>query len=1255
MRKDAKATAANGGVASTSPSSRLRLRSLTPQYSAKEHATYLAALNDAVTDLSIRNVAITGGYGSGKSSVLRRFAEVHGDKVIEISVSATFPSDDGANRSGAASADDPSAPAGKTQKSRTNKIQKEIVKQLLYRLPPTSVPNSRFRRAYVPDAKRERKIAAFGGLGAFVALMALGLLQLPVENLLEETWRQVLAYIAIAAAAVMAVWAGRALVHRRFALAASVKAGPATLSLEKNSDSYFDQYLDEIVYFFEASGCEIVVIEDIDRFKDVQVFDTLRALNRLLNSSDQVGKRILFVYAIRDSVFDELGRLTDHVDAVPDARQDEADRAKATLERASRTKFFDLIIPVVPFVSADNARDLMTSAMQSDTFVISPALIRLAGRHVADMRTIHNIRNEFEIYRSSLIQTDSKVPGIDDDRVFAVVLYKNTHLADFERIRHADSRLDRLYELWRKMVRDNLDSRNVALGKLRTQTQLAAAELQRAEDLGERLETLRHNLEGASPQAPYPTSADLIQPVTAATIGDPQAWAQIANGEAQVIRLQNQRFGAIDMTFDAAELTSFLGADVTAAARASRAHKQTLAAIASAEADADFLRHHTWEELCRRPDFTVDATAVGITGAKIDKSDGAGATFEQLVDGLLQSELARDLVKRGYLTSHYALYTSTYYGTHAGPEALEYIHRAIEPGVPDFTFAMTAEQVKQVLREQGADRDDAAALFSDSSVLNVSVLDHLLESRPDAARIVATRLAAPGKLELDFIDTYAVQGAKAASLFAVLSPLWLGALSHLVKSEKLGDVRRRELVDAVLSAHPHGRFMVDSDVSEYFASNYQHLEQVCHPESPKRASIVMSLVEASGATLSSITPLSASAREAAIDVDVIPLTEANLRALYPAGAITLEMLREQPSVYQYVLRHFGDYLALARRSTTFHAVRDPEAFTDVLRDAAEVAEPQLLTALVQLSDSRCRVEVLRDVDSSLWPVLCDEQRTPAEYGNLDAYLSELGWDAHIAHLLAKARKVAGASSHDEDVRRQHAVTIINGGKHITSTLVRASLAASLVPGELDPADLEPEASDIVARLLRKGLLPDSSGTFDDRLMVDWSTFERALAASKKFASFADSATPAPRHIADLIASPKVTNDIKLAVIRQLDESLKRATRSQANNIALALANGGWKLPLPYLQAARVAGVNAQTLIRLAAAAGGVLSLVELRALLTAIGGDYADLARGGGRRPSFKADAYHEAVLGRLSGVTVKWIKTRKFPRKGTVLVAQLL
>jgi putative ribosome biogenesis GTPase RsgA len=53
---------------------------LTPEYIDNEHGNYVKALTDAINDEKVTNVALSGNYGVGKSSILNKFANMDGIK-----------------------------------------------------------------------------------------------------------------------------------------------------------------------------------------------------------------------------------------------------------------------------------------------------------------------------------------------------------------------------------------------------------------------------------------------------------------------------------------------------------------------------------------------------------------------------------------------------------------------------------------------------------------------------------------------------------------------------------------------------------------------------------------------------------------------------------------------------------------------------------------------------------------------------------------------------------------------------------------------------------------------------------------------------------------------------------------------------------------------------------------------------------------------------------------------------------------------
>ena len=114
----------------------VKLRSLAPRYEQSQHESYVRHLESAVEDPKNKNIALTGRYGTGKSSILDEFLARQsnkGQKTLRISINTLGPDGD---------------------EDLTNRIQKELVKQLVYRAAPGEVKRSRFARSKKPSRYR---------------------------------------------------------------------------------------------------------------------------------------------------------------------------------------------------------------------------------------------------------------------------------------------------------------------------------------------------------------------------------------------------------------------------------------------------------------------------------------------------------------------------------------------------------------------------------------------------------------------------------------------------------------------------------------------------------------------------------------------------------------------------------------------------------------------------------------------------------------------------------------------------------------------------------------------------------------------------------------------------------------------------------------------------------------------------------------------------------------------------------------------
>lgn len=1182
----------------------VKLARLTPKFDEKRHRVYYDLLSRAVDDEGVRNVALTGAYGTGKSSVLDELRRHRQRDMVEISLSTISPPRHGDKGDNAGNAE-------------INLIQKEIVKQLLYRLPSHKTPRSKFRRASKPQTAREWTFASLVSALMVTLALVLGLLQPLVEPVVSEPWGQpVLVYIVIAGALAWIISAVRKLLTGGSTMSASVGAGITSVTLSSASSTYFDEYLDEIVYFFQASRTKIVVIEDIDRFDDVEIFDTLRSLNVLLNSSSSLG-RIVFVYAIRDSVFEQIEGVRN---------PDKDDPVRQAVRIGGRPKFFDVIIPVVPFVNADNARDLMSRAMKSGDFSISPAAIRMSARYTADMRLIHNIRNEFEVYRNRLIAPQTHVYGISDDLVFAMVVFKNVFPTDFEKIRHKGSTLDHLYESWRDLVRVNLGSEVDRLNKLRKESMLGETAEKRAQQWA-RLFQKRVQVLESGLQAVHGSGAvvGLVGEVDELKLRESAAWTAIASGEPLRLRAKVPQGQTLGFTFAIDQLAVLLGIPLQSTEWASVDSENVEKEILACEENIRFLRHHTWEELAVRPEFTL-------------QRGDEELTFNDLISAELCSPLVEDLVRHGFITSHFALYTSMYYGTHLGPEALEYIRRCVEPGKPDILFELSEDAVQQLLTDQGAENDDAAEVFRDPSMRNVSIVDYLLKNRPLAVGAIAKELARWGTEEAEFVAIYCSKGQVPGSLLAALAAYWSGILHYTIVKAPLPAEKRVPAADAVLGALVKSvAYSVDTSVRDFLEEHATKLDSVISPASSEEAAIRLGIFLACDARLLDVAPLNSIARDFVLDNGLYAVTRGNLLELNHHGSIALDELRDTDKrVYSHAVAHLNDYLEAFSEDATAHTIDDPLQFAEILRQAGQSGPAADVRRLVSYSSANCVVPELTEVPSVVWPTIMAMGRTSATFRNIQSYINDVGAvDEALADFLEKHDVIECDEDSDplED-RRRIAQHLLNASDVLPDGDARIELALQLAPGEFPADGIVADRGTFAKRLIEEQLVPDDEETFSSSLMADWPSREAAIAVSGGFVSFVSPKTLPASQVPLMLTSALVPSEAKKIVVQRLTEYLSSGTKAEAEEIASALNKNGWRVASVRIEALIGQGVSAAQIIPLLARSSSI-SPDEMRALLRMMGQPYSSLADPSHRPVYVPNDRAHHELVDRLRGITV--------------------
>lgn len=382
-------------------------------------------LLNAIANDEILNIAVTGPYGSGKSSIIKTFKErVDKDvKILDISL-ATLDADaslyaaENTTTTGDPEKNIQQPTITAEQKETLNrKIEFSILQQLVYRKPLETLPFSRFGKIR-HFSKHTIQTMAMYVVGAVVLIafaLQLDFMQIP---LFYETFG-----IPITAQHVISIVSIILLLTMMYETVVYTIKNYGGIRLQKISvggneidihddGSIFNRYLDEILYFFQCTDYNVVIIEDLDRFNTTDIFLKLRELNHLINKSEMIGRTIKFVYAVKDDMFKD----------------------------SSRSKFFDYITTVIPVITTTNSRDMLKRALkeQGHDGEVSDDDIRDIAFHIDDMRLLYNIVNEYHQYTQRL---DKSGRLLEAKKMLAMMTVKNYFPHDFSELHNRKGRL----------------------------------------------------------------------------------------------------------------------------------------------------------------------------------------------------------------------------------------------------------------------------------------------------------------------------------------------------------------------------------------------------------------------------------------------------------------------------------------------------------------------------------------------------------------------------------------------------------------------------------------------------------------------------------------------------------------------------------------------------------------------------------------------------------------------------------------------
>jgi hypothetical protein len=406
-----------------------KFQKLTPIRDA-DIGIYREALDHVFEHDDLRNVAVSGAYSAGKSSVLESYkGKYTSKKFLHISL-AHFQAPDEPEKGKSRSQEqhDPDT-------VKESVLEGKILNQLIHQIYPRRIPQTNFR------IKQKISVIRLILWSAAPILFVLSLLHIIflekwkgfvghfsttwIKDLLDITTKD---SVVLLSGAVCTVLTAIFLYHIIKAqinkgIFKKVSADKFEIEIfEGSDDSYFDKYLNEVLYLFDNCKADVIVFEDMDRYNANRIFERLREVNTLINTQRKQRhlkltnmlflrrfrknvsyKPLRFFYLLRDDIF----------------------------TTKDRTKFFDYIVPIVPVIDGSNSYDKVIEKFKEGGIYekFDAHFLQKLSLYVDDMRLLLNIYNEFVVYESRINSTEQ-----DWNKLLAMITYKNLFPRDFSEL-----------------------------------------------------------------------------------------------------------------------------------------------------------------------------------------------------------------------------------------------------------------------------------------------------------------------------------------------------------------------------------------------------------------------------------------------------------------------------------------------------------------------------------------------------------------------------------------------------------------------------------------------------------------------------------------------------------------------------------------------------------------------------------------------------------------------------------------------------
>jgi len=921
---------------------------------------YSEALEWALTNSNITNIALTGTYGSGKSSIIKSFQARNSEyKYLNISL-ASFGLDE-----------------AEIDSSLNRKIERSILQQIFYRAKPNEVPESRFQRIFSVSRKRVMGVSLLLILWLFSLVTVFELNDInPLFNWvningISDDINKILVVVFLLGVIWILGFIIRLFHNLSFSKLNITKDGIEIA--EELDSSILNDHLEEILYFFEVQKYNVVVIEDIDRFdsESIEIFTKLREINILLNQSKQVDRRIVFIYALRDELFQNI--------------QDK-------YQKNNRTKFFDFMIPVIPVINSNNSGEKLVEKLsdQIDEGVLSKQFIFAISIFINDMRLLKNVYNEYIIYENKLSDI-----GLNKESLFSIIVYKNLLPDDFSDLQNSKGMFydaiqnkQKLISEIKKELNEKINDKEIEIERIDNENLKSIKEL-RGIYLLEFIKLITRKNDGVKSIYLDGQARKLNDCVT-----DDYFDEFVNLKDINYTSVKNNRNTRSNLNFN--DIENSIGGKL------SYNEREKLL----------FNKHNKRKEHLKREIETIRAEINQLNSKKIAEILNDNNKVKLLGEELLNHELLVFIIKSGYLDEDtYKNYISYFYEGSLKREDMTFIQSVINGKSLDWNFSLS--KTNEIINRL------KTGYFDKKEILNADLLKFLVDNQSVYKAkfdLVLKKLTDESNESVEFIDKFLSKYAEEISLIEDfirnICSKWSGIWNYIENRSSYTKEKKEDYFKLIIN-HAHQSDIVeinlssDNELKQYIENKKDLLSIIDSKFDINKVKDLLINLQVKFNSLEDIPDESELwqfiVKEDLYSINIHMITQI-LRKEGRYSEETIEKLQlapfslikgsEQDSLIKYVESEIEKFVkkvslkndSLKEDEKYFIELLNNEALTLELKTKILELQSDRITEITQVSDKEVWKELFKfDKADSIWPNIFEYYQ---EYKNLDGSIIE---------------------------------------------------------------------------------------------------------------------------------------------------------------------------------------------------------------------------------------------------------------------------